>query len=107
MLPDTERRKSVRAVCSGRIRFSRVDREMTITADLTDFSEEGLGFLSASELKPGSTLMVQVEQIDSAESERPARRLVRSQGIVEVRWCRPVGDRWNTVFATGVKYLLI
>ena len=78
-----------------------------ITADLLDLSEDGLGFLSTAELKLGSSLWVRVEHAEWEGTKRLAKPPVKSLGIVEVKWCRPVGDRWNEKYATGVKYLLI
>ena len=107
MLPMVEQRTSDRTVCTGCVRFTRLNREETVAAELIDFSEEGLGFISAVELKPGCSLRVQVEHAESTGCKSCACRLARSIGIVEVKWCHPVGDRWNTVYAAGVKYLLL
>lgn len=107
MPPMAEQRTSDRTVCTGCVRFTRLNREETVAAELIDFSEEGLGFISTVELKPGCSLRVQVEHAESAGGESFGSRLARSIGIVEVKWCRPVGDRWYTEYAAGVKYLLL
>jgi hypothetical protein len=107
MLPNAERRISGRIVCRGSIRFTRFDEEETVTANLIDISEEGLGILTTAELKPGSALRVQVENVESAGSGPFPYCLLKSLGIVEVKWCRAVGDRWHTVYAAGAQYLLL
>ena len=107
MLPNAERRMSGRTVCSGWIRFTRFNGEETTTADLIDLSEQGLGFLSTSELKAGSALRVQVEHVESAGSEPFPCCLVKSLAIAEVKWCCAVGDRWHRRYAAGAQYLLL
>ena len=102
-----ERRTSSRTACTGFVQLTRIHREESMTAELTDFSNEGLGFVSAVEYKPGSSLRVQLETVESTGSERFAYRLDRSVGIVEVKWCRPTGNRWDRAYATGVKFLLL
>ena len=106
MVSNGERRLSERSSCDGLVRFAVFHRAEDQRAVITDYSREGLGLQSGRELKPGCYLSLRVEIIRSAGSEQVCEVSVRSIGIAEVKWCQPVEDEVQTLFAAGIKFLL-
>jgi len=106
MPPHAERRISVRYDCTGHIRFTQFNREKSDRARVIDFSEEGLRFQANFEIKPGSSLLIQVESIDIEQPEIVRNIVMRSFGIAEVKWCRVLEDQPTTLYTAGVKFFL-
>ena len=101
-----ERRISDRSSCAGLARFAVFNQAEQRRALITDFSREGLGLQSQQELKPGRYLSIRVEITRLPAAEASCEASVPSIGIAEVKWCRPIEDEAQTVFAAGVKFLL-
>ena len=100
-----ENRRHQRFRCSGRLMYTQFNTDRFRAAELVDFSQEGLGFVSQFYLKPRSHLFIRVDNTSFKIHASDCEFRVRSVAVAEVKWCREKADRHSPLYVTGVKYL--
>ena len=100
-----ENRRHQRYRCSGKLIITQFNKNCIRKAELVDFSQEGLGFVSQFDLKPGNHLFMRVESEFLKIHTPDCEFKVRSVSVAEVKWCleKPKGD--YPPYVIGVKYV--
>ena len=99
-----EKRRHVRHSCEATIKWSLFNKAIYFDATLMNFSESGVYFETAHDLKPGTAVFLDMtigpsDQIIFKDLKRP--RLV---SLGEVKWCVNLSGEIQSNFGVGVGY---
>jgi hypothetical protein len=94
----------VRHNCEALIRWSQFNKTVFFDATLLNFSENGIYFETAHDLKPGTTIFLDMKRVSPSrfncmDHERP--RLV---SLGEVKWRIDLSGKTQSNFGYGVSY---
>ena len=101
----TSSRLNKRTPCTLRADCMKLSRRgMVDLIKIINYSEKGMGLISKKNLEIGSNLIIQVHDKPLIKDQL-ARRIIRTVGVVQVRWMSAIGKKNGSEFRAGVKYL--
>jgi hypothetical protein len=71
---------------------------------MANYSQNGLYFESESALKPGTSILIRVQNNLDANGTFEFKEGFRSISLGEVKWCKEFISEGSTHYAVGVKY---
>ena len=102
---DGDQRNAKRCRYCATIGFSYFNRKQTHTAELVNFSQEGMCFKSKISLKPGATVFIRLKETTPLDLFPDSCSGLRSTTLAEIKWCREIGDDAAIYYEIGVRYL--
>lgn len=105
MESNPEKRCEGRQDCDAVIEWTYFNKEDCFSARLLNFSRGGGYFISNQPLTPGTTVLIRVRGLSSAESEVcDTSTTLRTTALGEVKWCRELSGEAAARFGIGVRY---
>lgn len=102
-----EKRIASRHLTKGPITLnSSILTSSDIDARLLNFSDQGICFTTNRKLIPGTTILFRTSNECHLNQEVYADSLLRSTGIVTVKWCHENSGDDKSLFTVGATYLL-
>jgi len=103
-IENSEKRRSMRHKCQASIEWSYFNKDIYFDAKLLNFSESGVYFETAHDLKPKATIFIKMNtfsprKIDSLDHECP-----RSVSLGEVKWRINLSGSDQSCYGVGVRY---
>jgi hypothetical protein len=71
---------------------------------MANYSQNGLYFESESALKPGTSILIRVQNNLHEDSTFEFKEGFRSISLGEVKWCKKYISEGSTYYAVGVRY---
>jgi hypothetical protein len=100
----TERRGHVRHKCEANIECSFFNKEFFLDAKLLNFSQGGVYFETAQNLKPGATISLDMKMIPSSKISSMNHERPRSVSLGEVKWRSDLSASDHSYYGVGVGY---
>ena len=75
-----------------------------VKGTMTNYSQNGLYFESESALKPGTSILIRVQNNLDADGTFEFKEGFRSMSLGEVKWCKEFISEGSAHYAVGVKY---
>ena len=104
IITTTERRRHERHKCEAIIEWSYVNIEVFFDAKLLNFSESGVYFETAHDLKPGSTIFLKIKMVPSSKINPLVPERPRSVSLGEVKWRIELSGRDQDHYGVGVGF---
>ncbi len=99
-----EKRRHVRHSCDAVIKWSLFNKATFFEATLLNFSENGVYFETAHDLKPGTTLFLDMKMVSSDKMHFKDHKCPRMVSLGEVKWCVDLSGEIQPNFGVGVSY---
>lgn len=103
-IENTEKRGSVRHKCEAAIEWSYFNKEVYFDAKLLNFSESGVYFESAHDLKPGAMIFMKMNMGSSSKINFLDHECPRSVSLGEVKWRIDLSGSDQSYYGVGVRY---
>jgi hypothetical protein len=106
MLANTgEKRSCIRYHFMASIIYAPFNTNNYHDGEVVDVSEKGMSFRSRVPLKPGSAIFIRTQKYCRMISNANAEIRPRTVTLAEVKWCRELTSKYETLFDIGVIYL--
>ena len=99
-----EKRAHIRHNCEAVIRWSFFNKKTCFDAKLLNFSENGIYIETSQDLKPGTTIFLQMNIDSSYISNSQAHPRPRSISLGEVKWRIDLSGIDQSCYGIGVRY---
>ena len=99
-----EKRAHIRHNCEAVIKWSYFNKKTCFDAKLLNFSENGIYIETSHDLKPGTTIFLQMNIDYSFKSYSPAHPRPRSISLGEVKWRTDLSGSDQSCYGIGVRY---
>lgn len=100
-----ERRSEKRYHCEAKIRWSYFNQGGFYVAKIINCSTNGNYFETPHEIKPGSTILILLENLLSKIIIFDDPFCLRAVSLAEVKWCKELSKDGNSYFGVGVRHL--
>jgi hypothetical protein len=102
-----EKRRHVRRTCEGSISLRFANCHCApIDANLLNLSKEGLSFLSAQPLRPGTTIIVRATDATYRTLADDSDCQLRTMGFATIKWHRDDSGPGRTLHRMGAVYVM-
>ena len=99
-----EKRRQARHNCEAVIRWSLFNQTIFFDATLLNFSESGVYFETAHDLKPGTAIFLDMKMVTPGRINFLEYKQPRLISLGEVKWCVDLSAQANPNFGVGVSY---
>ena len=99
-----EKRQHVRHNCEADIRWSQFNRTNFFAATLLNFSESGVYFETTHDLKPGTTIFLDMRSVPSCRIDCMHHDRPRLVSLGEVKRRVTLSGKTQSYFGVGVRY---
>ena len=100
----TEKRRHVRHKCEAIVEWSYFNKEIYFDAKLLNFSESGVYFETAHDLKPGGTIFLKMKMVSSSKINSLVHERPRSVSLGEVKWRIDLSGSGKSCYGVGVRF---
>ena len=99
-----EKRRQARHNCEAVIRWSLFNQTIFFDATLLNFSESGVYFETAHDLKPGTAIFLDMKMVTPGRINFLEYKQPRLISLGEVKWCANLSGEVQSNFGVGVGY---
>lgn len=103
-ITNSEKRRHLRHKCEAIIEWSYFNKEIFFDAKLLNFSESGVYFETAHDLKPGGTIFLKMKMVPSSKNNSLIHERPRSVSLGEVKWRIDLSGSDQSYYGVGVRY---
>jgi hypothetical protein len=100
-----EKRSGIRHHFKASIIYAPFNTDNYQDAEVIDVSEKGMSFRSRAPLKSGAVLFIRTQKYSRMISNINAEIRPRIVTLAEVKWCRELISKYETLYDIGVIYL--
>jgi hypothetical protein len=100
-----EKRSKTRFYDQGSVICSHFNVDRRHDAQMLNFSQSGMCFQTDQSFKPGTTVLIRLNQCPEGDAVRQAEGGLRNITLAKVRWCHDEHDLPLHRFVSGVQYL--
>ena len=90
--------------CKSIIKWSLFNQTLFFDATLMNFSENGVYFETAHDLKPGTAIFLDMKTVCSDKINFKDHKRPRLVSLGEVKWCVNLSGEVHSNFGVGVSY---
>jgi hypothetical protein len=94
----------MRHSCEATIKWSQFNKAIYFDATLMNFSERGVYFETAHELRPGTAIFLDMKTVPSDKIIFKDHKRPRLVSLGEVKWCVNLSEDIQSKFGVGVGY---
>jgi hypothetical protein len=106
MLATTEgKRSGIRHHFKASIVYAPFNTNDYHDAEVVNVSEQGMSFRSRAPLKPGVFIFIRIQKYSRMISNINSEIRPRIVTLAEVKWCRELISKYETLYDIGVIYL--
>ena len=99
-----EKRRHERHNCEAVIKWSLFNQTIYFDATLLNFSESGVYFETAHDLKPGTAIFLDMKTVSPHRINFKDYKQPRLISLGEVKWCVNLSGEVQSKFGVGVSY---
>jgi hypothetical protein len=100
-----DHRRSERHGCRYPLFCSHLNSRKVYAARVVDYGERGLSFVSDTPFKCGMTLYFRSDLMGRNREACQSCAGMRETGLVQVRWCQPIGQEPAESYRIGAEYM--
>lgn len=100
-----EKREQERYYDHGSVVCSHFNAPTHHDGQVLNFSLNGMCFRSDRFFKPGSAVLIRLNDIPTVLAARQEEGGMRTTTLAKVQWCLPDEDRPDPLYTSGVRYL--
>jgi hypothetical protein len=100
-----EKRSGIRRHFEASIIYAPFNTNNYHDGEMVDISERGMSFRSRAPLKPGAVIFIRIQKYSCMISNINSEIQPRFVTLAEVKWCRELISKYETLYDIGVIYL--